>query len=151
QAHRNPGFENVTTYHPTFLYESLWCIGVGLLVLWADRRFRLGGGRAFWLYVAAYTAGRGWIESLRVDNAHRFFGLRLNDYVSVAVFVLAVVMLIRLKDRHSDDPDELASVTGPVAPDDGEDSDAEAPLDDAPLAADGADEPAAESLPSHTD
>ncbi|MDQ1715003.1 MAG: hypothetical protein QOC60_948 [Frankiaceae bacterium] len=134
QAHRNPGFENVTTYHPTFLYESLWCIGVGLLVLWADRRFRLGGGRVFWLYVAAYTAGRGWIESLRIDNAHRFFGLRLNDYVSLAVFVLAVVMLIRLRDRHSDDPDELARVTGPVAPDD-----------------DSADEPATESLPSRTD
>jgi hypothetical protein len=108
----------------------------------------LGGGRAFWLYVAAYTAGRAWIESLRVDNAHRFFGLRLNDYVSVAVFVLAVVMLIRLKGRHSDDPDELASVTGPVAPDDGDDDTDDA---EAPLATDGADEPAAESLPSHTD
>src|SRR5690606_36094346 len=35
------------TYHPTFLYESLWCIGVALLVIWADRRFRLGHGRAF--------------------------------------------------------------------------------------------------------
>jgi prolipoprotein diacylglyceryl transferase len=104
----NPGY-----YHPTFLYESLWCIGVGLLVIWADRRFRLGGGRAFWLYVAAYTVGRAWIEWLRVDPAHRFLGLRLNDYVSAAVFALAAVMLYLLRDRHSDDPGELGAGGAP--------------------------------------
>ena len=41
------------TFHPTFLYESLWDVGVAALVIWADRRFRLGHGRAFALYVAA--------------------------------------------------------------------------------------------------
>jgi prolipoprotein diacylglyceryl transferase len=99
-AHRLPGYENVATYQPTFLYESLWCIGVALLCLWADKRFRLGGGRVFALYVAAYTAGRGWIESLRIDTAHRFFGLRLNDYVSIIVFALAVAYLIRHRGAH---------------------------------------------------
>jgi prolipoprotein diacylglyceryl transferase len=94
-SHRLPGYENVATYQPTFLYESLWCLGVALLCLWADKRFRLGGGRVFALYVAAYTAGRGWIESLRIDTAHRFFGLRLNDYVSIIVFALAVAYLIK--------------------------------------------------------
>jgi prolipoprotein diacylglyceryl transferase len=93
-AHRLPGYENTATYQPTFLYESLWCLGVALLCLWADKRFRLGGGRVFALYVAAYTAGRGWIESLRIDTAHRFFGLRLNDYVSIVVFLVAVGYLI---------------------------------------------------------
>ena len=57
-----PGRNPPGTYHPTFLYESLWCLGVAVLVIWADRRFRLGRGRAFALYVAAYTAGRAWIE-----------------------------------------------------------------------------------------
>ncbi len=94
-AHRLPGYENVATYQPTFLYESLWCLGVALLCLWADKRYRMGGGRVFALYVAAYTAGRGWIESLRIDTAHRFFGLRLNDYVSIIVFLLAVAYLIK--------------------------------------------------------
>ncbi|MEV0264435.1 prolipoprotein diacylglyceryl transferase [Streptomyces sp. NPDC050617] len=82
------------TYHPTFLYESLWCIGVALLVIWADRRFKLGHGRSFALYVAAYTVGRFWIEYLRVDDAHHILGLRLNDWTSIIVFVAAVVFMV---------------------------------------------------------
>ncbi|MFF7311092.1 prolipoprotein diacylglyceryl transferase [Streptomyces sp. NPDC008137] len=82
------------TYHPTFLYESLWCIGVAVLVIWADRRFRLGHGRAFALYVAAYCAGRGWIEYMRVDDAHHILGLRLNVWTAILVFLLAVAYLV---------------------------------------------------------
>ncbi|MFE0138309.1 prolipoprotein diacylglyceryl transferase [Streptomyces sp. NPDC059037] len=82
------------TYHPTFLYESLWCIGVGFLVIWADRRFKLGHGRAFALYVASYCAGRGWIEYMRVDDAHDVLGLRLNVWTAIAVFILAVVYFV---------------------------------------------------------
>ncbi|MEV8093915.1 prolipoprotein diacylglyceryl transferase [Kitasatospora sp. NPDC085879] len=81
-------------FHPTFLYESLWCVGVALLVIWADRRFTLGHGRAFALYVAAYTVGRFWIEYLRIDEAHHILGLRLNDWTSIVVFVGAVVYLV---------------------------------------------------------
>jgi prolipoprotein diacylglyceryltransferase len=54
----------------------------------------MGHGRAFALYVAAYTAGRGWIESLRIDTAHHFLGLRLNDWTSILVFTGAVVYLV---------------------------------------------------------
>ncbi|MEU9128661.1 prolipoprotein diacylglyceryl transferase [Kitasatospora sp. NPDC048540] len=82
------------TYHPTFLYESLWCVGVALLVIWADRRFTLGHGRAFALYVAAYTVGRFWIEYLRIDEAHHILGLRLNDWTSILVFAGAVAYLV---------------------------------------------------------
>ncbi len=82
------------TYHPTFLYESLWCIGVAVLVIWADRRFRLGHGRAFALYVAAYCAGRGWIEYMRVDDAHHILGVRLNVWTAILVFLLAVTYLV---------------------------------------------------------
>lgn len=78
------------TYHPTFLYECLWCLGVAALVMWADKRFRLGHGRAFALYVAAYCAGRAWIEYMRVDEAHHILGLRLNVWTALIVFVLAV-------------------------------------------------------------
>ncbi|MFE7132530.1 prolipoprotein diacylglyceryl transferase [Streptomyces sp. NPDC057638] len=81
-------------YHPTFLYESLWCIGVAVLVIWADRRFKLGHGRAFALYVAGYCAGRVWIEYMRVDQAHEIFGLRLNVWTSIIVFVLAVLYIV---------------------------------------------------------
>ncbi len=81
-------------YHPTFLYESLWCIGIALVVIWADRRWRLGGGRAFALYAGLYAIGRGWIEALRIDDAQTFLGLRLNDYVMAVVLVGAVTFLI---------------------------------------------------------
>lgn len=81
-------------YHPTFLYESLWCVGVGFLVIWADRRFKLGHGRAFALYVAAYCVGRFWIEYLRVDEAHHVLGMRLNNWTAIVVFLLAVVYLV---------------------------------------------------------
>lgn len=82
------------TYHPTFLYESLWCVGAGFLVIWADRRFKLGHGRAFALYVATYCVGRFWIEYMRVDEAHHILGLRLNDWTAGGVFVLAVAYIV---------------------------------------------------------
>lgn len=80
-------------YHPTFLYELLWNLGVAGLVVWADRRWKLGGGRVFALYLGAYAVGRAWIEGLRIDEANELFGLRLNDYVMAVVFVGAVSYL----------------------------------------------------------
>jgi prolipoprotein diacylglyceryl transferase len=87
-----PGAE---AYHPTFLYEALWNLGVAGIVIWADRRWRLGHGRAFALYLALYALGRTWIEALRIDDASRFFGLRLNDYVAAVVFVGATTYFVR--------------------------------------------------------
>ncbi|HWB35081.1 MAG TPA: prolipoprotein diacylglyceryl transferase [Rugosimonospora sp.] len=81
-------------YQPTFLYEFLWCVGVAVLVWALDRRYRFGRGRAFALYVMAYTAGRFWIESLRIDEANHFLGVRLNDWVSVAVFLAALAYFL---------------------------------------------------------
>ncbi|NSC21131.1 prolipoprotein diacylglyceryl transferase [Streptomyces albus subsp. chlorinus] len=92
--HRPVDTPDLATYHPTFLYESLWCVGVALLVIWADRRFRLGHGRAFALYVAAYTAGRFWIEYMRVDDAHHVLGMRLNNWTAIVVFLAAVVCVV---------------------------------------------------------
>ncbi|MEV5594260.1 prolipoprotein diacylglyceryl transferase [Streptomyces sp. NPDC052496] len=82
------------TYHPTFLYESLWCIGVAVLVIWADKRFKLGHGRAFALYVASYCAGRAWIEYMRVDEAHHILGLRLNVWTALIGLVLSIAYIV---------------------------------------------------------
>jgi prolipoprotein diacylglyceryltransferase len=80
--------------HPTFLYELLWNLAVAGLVVWADRRFRLGHGRAFAVYVAGYTAGRFWIEQMRTDHATRVFGdIRINVVVAAVVFVAAVLYI----------------------------------------------------------
>ena len=84
----------IAMVHPTFLYELLWNAGVAALVVWADRRFHLGHGRAFALYMAAYTAGRFWIEMMRTDPAATMFGgIRINVVVAASVFVLAVLYI----------------------------------------------------------
>jgi prolipoprotein diacylglyceryl transferase len=84
-------------YHPTFLYEAVWNVGVAVLVLLADRKFKFGRGRAFALYVMAYTVGRGVIESIRTDEANHFFGLRLNVYTSILVFLGALAYFLLKK------------------------------------------------------
>ncbi|HZU54420.1 MAG TPA: prolipoprotein diacylglyceryl transferase [Actinocrinis sp.] len=90
-----PGTSTVAGhFQPTFLYESVWCVLVALVVLWADRRFRMGHGRTFALYVLLYTIGRGWIEHLRSDYAHHILGMRLNDWTAIIVGFGALVYLI---------------------------------------------------------
>ena len=75
-------------------------LGVAAVVIWADRRFRLGHGRAFGLYVALYTAGRVWIEALRIDAANQILGLRLNIWTSLIVGLTAVVLTVISARRH---------------------------------------------------
>lgn len=95
-------YEVGTTFHPTFLYESLWNIGVAVLLIWADRRFRLGHGRVFALYVAAYCVGRGWIEYLRIDpvQADDILGLRLNVWTSIVLFLASAAYFWWAGRRH---------------------------------------------------
>ncbi|HET6752878.1 MAG TPA: prolipoprotein diacylglyceryl transferase [Jiangellaceae bacterium] len=87
-------YADVETFHPTFLYEALWCVAVALILVWADRRFRMGHGRVFALYVALYTLGRSYIETLRVDPAREVLGLRLNVWTSVVLFAGAVIYIV---------------------------------------------------------
>ena len=115
---RPPGYEQYSTFHPTFLYESLWDVTVALLVIWVDRRLRLRRGRAFALYVALYTFGRFWVESLRIDDAHKFFGLRLNDWVSIVVFLGAVAYFVLRRDAAGpQDEAEPATAVDDAHPD----------------------------------
>lgn len=91
---RPEGYVEFETFHPTFLYESLWMVGVALILIWADKRFRMGHGRVFALYVLLYCLGRVWIEYLRIDTANTIFGVRLNVWTSILVGVGALVYLI---------------------------------------------------------
>jgi prolipoprotein diacylglyceryl transferase len=84
-------------YHPTFLYEVGWNLGVALFVWLLDRKFKFGKGRAFALYVMAYTVGRAWIEMLRTDEATQFFGVRLNVFTAIVLFLAAAVYFFVVK------------------------------------------------------
>ncbi|MCO5999649.1 prolipoprotein diacylglyceryl transferase [Actinoallomurus rhizosphaericola] len=112
-AHRPPDakYADIATYQPTFLYECLWCIGVAILVIWAEKRFRLAYGRTFALYVAAYTVGRAWIEWLRIDEAHHILGLRLNDWTCLIVFLGAVAYMYLQRHRTENPPGALGTVS----------------------------------------
>src|SRR5690606_34725860 len=87
-------------YHPTFLYELLWNVGVAALVWQVGKRLRLGAGRQFALYVAGYTAGRFWIEMLRIDEANTILGARVNVWVAALVFLAAVAYLVRVRGEQ---------------------------------------------------
>ena len=93
-ANRPEGYAEYATFHPTFLYESLWLVALALVVMWADRRFNLGHGRAFALYVLIYTVGRVWIEALRIDSANHILGVRLNVWTSILVGLGALAYLV---------------------------------------------------------
>ncbi len=115
EAVRDAGGQAVVlgSYHPTFLYESLWCLGVAALLVWADRRFRLRPGQVFALYVMGYTLGRVWIEMMRVDEANHVLGLRLNVWTSLLVFAfgLAWFVLARRRSRTVSTTDPMESHT----------------------------------------
>lgn len=87
-------------YQPTFLYESLFLLAIALIVVVLDRRYTLGRGKSFFLYVALYPLGRIWMEWLRDDPANRILGQRVNVWVSVLVFIIGVVGYAVCARRH---------------------------------------------------
>lgn len=93
-VNRPAGYEEFATFHPTFLYESLWLVGVAIVLVWADRRFQMGHGRVFALYILLYCSGRIWIEALRIDSANTILGLRLNVWTALLVGIGALVYLV---------------------------------------------------------
>lgn len=94
---------------PTFLYELLWNLVVFAVLLYADRRFRLGHGRLFALYVAGYCVGRFGIELLRDDAATHIAGIRINSFTSTFVFIGAVVYIL-LAPKGREDPAQIRSL-----------------------------------------
>lgn len=102
--HRPSGYEQYVTFHPTFLYESIFCLLGALALLWIDRRFDLRRGQLTALYVLIYTFGRFWFENLRIDDAHEVGGMRVNAWVSVGLFVFGLLWFWWL-GRHGERKD----------------------------------------------
>jgi prolipoprotein diacylglyceryl transferase len=103
-SHRPVEYAADETFHPTFLYESIWNLVVVGLVLAVERRFRIRTGGLFAFYVAAYTVGRFFMEQLRVDEANELLGLRVNEWTSIVVFLLAVTVVWVRRGRPGDEP-----------------------------------------------
>jgi len=101
-ANRPTGFEEFETFHPTFLYEAIWCFLAALLILRVNvfRNFK-STGLVFICYVMAYSFGRLFIESVRIDEANLILGLRLNIWVSALMFLGACGLFLR---RNSTNP-----------------------------------------------
>ncbi|WP_233188398.1 prolipoprotein diacylglyceryl transferase [Actinomyces qiguomingii] len=97
-AHLPAGYASGTLFHPTFLYEALWNLAGAAFLIWLERwlRRRDGavGGRLLWAYLMVYTAGRVWIESLRIDDAQLIAGLRLNVWTSILIFLVGLACFI---------------------------------------------------------
>jgi prolipoprotein diacylglyceryl transferase len=118
--HRPLGYTQYATFQPTFLYESLACLAIAGILLLVEHRARLKLGQTFALYVVLYTFARFFFENMRIDPAHEIAGMRLNAWVSIAVFVFGIGWFVWLGrhepvQRRPGDPDPGVKAT-PVAP-----------------------------------
>lgn len=99
---------------PTFLYEMIWNLLIVLLLVQIDKRYRIGHGRLFALYVAGYCLGRFFVELLRDDEATKIAGIRVNSFTSAFVFLAAVAYVIfATKGRESADQLQPSTVARP--------------------------------------
>lgn len=142
-AHLPAGYAEGTLFHPTFLYELLWNLAGAALIIWLDRRLRLGHGRAFWLYVVVYTTGRLWIELVRIDPAHTIAGLRVNVWMSILVGLGALVAFVVVGRRHPG-RETSTRLPGSEIEDPVQDEDTESPVDASEQDAPASGTPAAE-------
>ena len=85
------------TYHPTFLYEALCNFALAALLIKLTGKFPRGS--LFALYVFGYCVYRFFIEGLRIDEAHSIFGLRLNQWVSLAIGGVALAKFLNLRRK----------------------------------------------------
>jgi len=98
---RPEGYLQYESFHPTFLYEAIWCLLVAALLIWLTPKLRAGQG--FAIYVALYCLGRFAIESIRIDDANTILGLRINLWTALIVGVLACSAAIRFAKPKSDE------------------------------------------------
>ena len=91
---RPQGFESFATFHPTFLYEIIWSVLIGFGLIYLDRKYKIGHGRLFALYVSLYSLGRLFIENLRIDEARLILGFRFNVFTSLVVIVGGLIYFV---------------------------------------------------------
>ena len=95
------------TFHPTFLYESLWNFALVGFLVWLDRSGRVRRGRLIAGYLLGYGLGRLWIEAVRIDAATELAGVRVNIWMSLALLVGGIVVLLWPRSAASGDAEPL--------------------------------------------
>jgi prolipoprotein diacylglyceryl transferase len=103
-VHRPVGYQQFSTFHPTFLYESLYLLAILGVLLQVERRHRMRQGQSLALYLALYTFGRFWFENLRIDPAHTILGLRVNAWVALGSCLGGIAWFWWLERRGTVDP-----------------------------------------------
>ncbi len=100
-THRPAGYAQYATFQPTFLYESLACLAIGGILLLLERRKSLERGQTFAAYVILYTFARFWFENMRIDPAHKIGPLRVNAWVSIALFTFGIAWFVLLGRKQA--------------------------------------------------
>jgi prolipoprotein diacylglyceryl transferase len=118
--HLPAGYPSGTTFHPAFLYESLWNFALCGFLLWVQRRFRLAAGRLMGVYLIGYGLGRFWIEGLRIDPSHEVAGLRWNQWVALAAIAGGTIYLLatwgqKWDEQPAGDADTASMIHDPSA------------------------------------
>jgi prolipoprotein diacylglyceryl transferase len=102
EAYRPAGYEFVSTFHPTFLYEALWCLFLAIVIIICEKKVSRWSHQAtIAAYVAGYCAGRTYFEWLRTDAATELFGIRFNLMLSAVLAVLGGASLLLFLFRDS--------------------------------------------------
>jgi prolipoprotein diacylglyceryl transferase len=112
------GYDVGTTFHPTFLYESLWNFGLCGVLLWVDRKWSIARGGLLAVYIMGYGVGRLWVEGIRIDPADEIGGLRFNQWMAIAAIIGGGAYLVwvarsggiaRRRDAARELPDDNAT------------------------------------------
>jgi prolipoprotein diacylglyceryl transferase len=93
--HRPAQYAASPTFHPTFLYEIIWNLSLAGFLVWLGHHRNIRPPGLFALYVAGYSAFRIFEETIRIDPAHHFLGLRLNLFVAVTLTVAGLAWFVR--------------------------------------------------------
>ena len=102
RAHRPAEHLNSETFHPTFLYESLWNLMLCSVLVVVDRRRVLKPGSLLAVYIGGYGLGRLWIELLRIDHASLLAGVRVNVWMSLVLISGSILWLVWQRRHHND-------------------------------------------------
>ncbi|WGS64436.1 prolipoprotein diacylglyceryl transferase [Marinitoga aeolica] len=94
--YRMPGYEKFEYFHPTFLYESIWDLGIFLFLFYYARNKKKFDGEIISLYLILYSAGRAWIELLRTDSL-MFAGMKVAVLISILFIFIGIIMYFTLK------------------------------------------------------